>query len=79
MKLIDLMSTRPAQIVKLSKGTLQEGADADMTIVDPRLRWTIDAGQFRSKSCNCPFGGRPVTGRAVTTIVGGQVKWQLER
>ena len=76
MKLIDLMSTRPAQIVKLKKGTLQEGADADVTVIDPHLAWTIDPKAFKSKSRNCPFAGWKVKGRAVATIVGGDVKWE---
>jgi dihydroorotase len=78
MRLIEMMSTRPAQLVKLaSKGTLQVGADADVTIIDPNLDWTIDVEQFRSKSRNCPFHGWKVRGRAVMTIVGGAVKWEL--
>jgi dihydroorotase len=77
MKLIELMTTKPAEIVKLNKGTLREGADADVTIIDPRRRWTIDKEQFVSKSRNCPFHGWDVTGRAVMTIVGGDVKWEL--
>ncbi len=73
-----MMSTRPAQLVKLDDtGTLRVGADADVTIIDPAARWTIDVEQFRSKSRNCPFHGWPVTGRAVMTIVGGDVKWEL--
>jgi dihydroorotase len=76
MRLIDLMSTRPAQIVGLNKGTLQDGADADVTIIDPELEWTIDAEEFRSKSRNCPFHGWRVRGRALMTIVGGDVKWE---
>ena len=77
MKLVQLMSTRPAQILNLKKGTLAEGADADITIIDPKLAWTIDPAQFKSKSRNCPFAGWKVTGRAVMTIVDGDVKWQL--
>ena len=77
MKLIDLMSTRPAQILKLNKGTLHEGADADVTIIDPNLSWKIDPRQFKSKSRNCPFAGWTVKGRATATIVAGQIKWQL--
>lgn len=77
MKLIDLMSTRGAAVAQLDKGTLKEGADADVTIIDPNLEWTIDVEQFASKSRNCPFDGRRVKGRAVMTIVGGDVKWQL--
>jgi dihydroorotase len=79
MKLIDLMSTRPANLVGLAKGTLAEGADADVTIVDPTMAWTIDVDAFASKSRNCPFHGWQVTGRAVMTIVGGDVKWELRR
>lgn len=78
MKLIDLMSTRPARLVSLDKGTLKEGADADVTLIDPGREWTIDIEQFASKSRNCPFHGWKVRGRAVTTIVGGEVKWQLD-
>ena len=78
MRLIDLMSTRPAGVVGLDKGTLRDGADADVTIIDPNLAWTIDVNQFASKSRNCPFHGWEVKGRAVMTIVGGQVKWELD-
>jgi dihydroorotase len=79
IRLIDLMSTRPAAIVGLNKGTLKEGADADVTIIDPNATWKIDIEQFASKSRNCPFHGWDVKGRAVTTIVGGEVKWTLKR
>jgi dihydroorotase len=77
MKLIDLMSTRPASLVGLEKGTLREGADADVTIIDPKTAWTIDIDQFASKSRNCPFHGWQVSARAVMTIVGGDIKWEL--
>ena len=71
-------TTRPAGVVGLDKGTLRDGADADVTIIDPNLAWTIDVNQFASKSRNCPFHGWEVKGRAVMTIVGGQVKWELD-
>jgi dihydroorotase len=79
MRLIELMTLAGARIVKLdaTKGTLTEGADADVTIIDPQMKWTIDAEQFASKSRNCPFHGWEVTGRATHTIVGGAVKWRL--
>src|SRR5918992_295521 len=49
MKLIELMTTKPAEIVKLNKGTLREGADADVTIIDPAMEWRIDKEDFVSK------------------------------
>ncbi|MEO6436118.1 MAG: dihydroorotase [Tepidisphaeraceae bacterium] len=78
MRLIELMTIKGAEIVKLPKGTLKEVADADVTIIDPSKKWTIDAEQFASKSRNCPFHGWDVTSRAVATIVGGVVKWRLK-
>ena len=79
MRLIELMTTTPARDRRsCDKGTLREGADADVTIIDPKLTWTIDVEQFASKSRNCPFDGWEVKGRAVMTIVGGEVKWELE-
>ncbi len=70
------MSLNPARILGLNKGTLQIGAEADITIIDPKIRWTVDPAQFRSKSKNTPFTGWELTGRADTVIVGGRVKFQ---
>jgi dihydroorotase len=78
MKLIELMSTRPAQIVSLERGSLKQGMPADVTIIDPELNWTIDPEQFKSNSRNCPFAGWQVKGRATHTIVGGSVRWRLD-
>jgi dihydroorotase len=78
MRLVELMSTAAAKIVRLDRGTLREGSVADVTIIDPQHEWTIDVAKFVGKSRNCPFGGWKVAGRAVTTIVNGQVKWQLQ-
>lgn len=77
MKLIDLMSTAAAKLVRLERGTLAEGAVADVTIIDPNLPWTIQSASMRSRSRNCPFDGWQVRGRATHTIVDGMVKWSL--
>ncbi len=71
--LVMRMSTAPAKMVKSGGGTLSIGAAADITIIDPRVEWTVDAGRFLSKSRNTPFDGWKLTGRAVRTIVGGKV------
>ena len=72
------MSLNPARILGLDKGTLHIGADADVTIIDPKVRWTVDPAKFRSKSTNTPFAGWELTGRADVVIVGGRVKFRRE-
>jgi dihydroorotase len=67
------LSVNPATIVKIDRGTLSEGSDADITIVDPDLEWTVDASQFKSKSKNTPFQGWKLKGKALRTIVGGRL------
>ena len=62
-----------------NRGTLRDGATADVTIIDPNLNWTVDPEQFASKSRNCPFAGWELRGRATHTIVGGEVRWELHR
>jgi dihydroorotase len=73
-QLLSKLTTGPAALLGIQKGTLQSGADADITIIDPDVEWTIDPQQFRSKSRNTPFAGRPVRGRADTVIVSGEVR-----
>jgi dihydroorotase len=66
------LSCDPAAVLKIQKGTLSIGADADITIIDPNVAWTVDSGQFKSRSRNTPFNGWRLKGRAVQTIVGGR-------
>ena len=75
--LISKMSPNPARILNLPKGTLQAGADADITVIDPQLKWTVDVKTFRSRGKNSPFHGRKMQGRAILTIVGGEIKYAL--
>ncbi len=73
--MLAMMTINGAELCNLKgKGTLKEGADADVTVIDPNETWTIDANQFKSRSRNCPFHGWKVTSRAIATIVGGRVK-----
>jgi len=72
-KLIDLMSTAPARILKLPLGTLREGSLADVTVFDPEARWIVSEENLHSKSKNSPFLGWEMKGQAIYTIVGGKV------
>jgi len=73
--LLAKLTVNPARILGIDKGTLRPGADADVTLIDPDVTWTIDVGAFRSKSRNCPFHGKRVRGRAARTIVGGHTRF----
>ncbi len=72
-EVIRKLSVNPAAILKIDKGALSIGSDADITIIDPAVAWTVDSSQFASRSRNTPFNGWKLTGRAVQTIVGGQL------
>ncbi|MBN1473740.1 MAG: dihydroorotase [Syntrophaceae bacterium] len=74
-KLVEKMSTNPARILNLPKGTLAPGSDADITVIDPQLKWTVDVKDFQSRGKNSPFNGRQCLGKAVMTIVGGEIKY----
>jgi dihydroorotase len=76
-QLIEKMSTNPARILKINKGTLKPGSDADLTIIDTHKLWTVDVNIFRSKSRNSPFHGWKLKGKAIITIVGGEIKFQV--
>jgi len=71
------MTINPARILGIDKGTLRLGADADVTVIDPEVRWTVDPARFRSKSVNTPFAGWKLQGRADLVIVAGRIKHQV--
>jgi dihydroorotase len=73
---LEKMTVNPARILGIDKGTLRTGADADVTVIDPQVRWTVDPSKFRSKSANTPFANWKLQGKADTVIVGGRVKYR---
>jgi len=75
-RLIQMLTINPARLLGLEGGTLSLGALADITLIDPDLEWTVDAGTFQSASRNTPFHGWKLKGRAVRTIVAGKTVWQ---
>ncbi len=73
-KVISKMTTEPAKIIRVEKGTLSIGADADISIFDPKKKWTVNPQEFESKGKNSVFAGENLTGKAIHVIVGGDVK-----
>ena len=74
--LIERMTLGPARTISRDLGTLTVGATADITILDPKKRWTVRVDKFLSKSRNCPYDGWKLKGRPVTTLVAGEVRFQ---
>jgi len=72
-RLVEMMSVNPARILNVQGGSLAPGAVADITIIDPDLRVTIDRTALQSKSKNTPYHGWTFTGGVAATIVGGRV------
>ncbi|RMF88361.1 MAG: dihydroorotase [Nitrospinota bacterium] len=68
----------PAKIMRLDKGSLAPGKDADITIIDLEHEYTIDVHRFRSMGKNSPFHGWKVKGAVVFTIVGGRIVYRGE-
>ncbi len=75
--LVERMSLQPARAFGLPGGTLETGAAADITVIDPGLEWTVDPSKFRSRARNTPFEGEVLRGRTVLTVVGGRVIYEL--
>lgn len=77
-QLLAKFTVAPATLLKLRKGTLSVGADADVTVFDPDFDWTYDREESASRSKNSPFHGWRLKGRAWATVVGGKVVARAE-
>jgi dihydroorotase len=78
-RLVEMMSLNPARLLRLACGTLATGSAADITVVDPDLEWVVEPDRFRSKSRNTPFMGMRLKGRAILTMVGGEIVYDGRR
>lgn len=67
------MTYAPASILGIKGGRLAIGFPADITIIDPEERWTVEPEEFKSKGRNCPFAGWKLKGKPVMTIVRGKI------
>ena len=73
-RIVELFSAGPARVFDLrSRGSLARGNFADVTIFDPKKRWTYEAAKSHSLSHNSPFDGWQFAGKVVATIVGGKI------
>jgi dihydroorotase len=74
-ELVRRMSTQPAGLIGLPRGSLVVGAAADIAVIDVERPFTADAAAFVSKGKNTPFDGMRVFGRPRFTLCGGVLTW----
>ena len=78
-RIVELFTAGPARIFDLrGRGSLQRGNFADVTLFDPKKRWTFEAAKSHSLSHNTPFDGWLFTGKVVGTIVSGKVVYRAD-
>jgi dihydroorotase len=73
-RIVELFTAGPARVLDLrGRGSLAKGNFADVTIFDPKKRWTFEASKSLSLSRNTPFDGWQLMGKVVAAIVGGRI------
>lgn len=76
-EVIEKMSCNPAKILSIPAGTLQAGANADIVLFDPELKWTVDENALHGKSKNTPFKGMALKGKVLVTIFHGRKVYDI--
>ncbi|MCI5837158.1 MAG: dihydroorotase [Veillonellaceae bacterium] len=72
-RLVDAMSVQPARLLGVAAGVLEAGAAADITVIDPQARWTVETDKLYTLSLYSPFAGKELRGKAVQTWVDGEL------
>ena len=78
-ELVAKMSTNPAKVLGIAKGTLKPGTAADVVVADIDTEYAIDSSKFLSKGTNTPFDGKLVYGKVLNTFVDGKLVYSEER
>ena len=76
-KIVKCLTINPAKILKINKGTLKEGADADICILDLEKPWIVKAIDLKSKSKNTAIENRKLQGKVKLTLLKGEVVFSI--
>ena len=74
--LVRVTSYNPAKLLKIDRGTIEEGKIADITIFDPNERYVYTKDMIVSKSKNSPFIGKELKGKVKYTVVSGKIVYK---
>ena len=66
-----LLARNPAALLGVEAGTLREGAEADIALIDPERPWIVDTDKMAASAGNTPFDGQPMQGRVAKLWKGG--------
>jgi len=72
-KIIAAISNNPRRVLGL-ENKIEEGAEADLTLFNPELKWTFSVSDIKSKSKNTPFVGTNFVGKALGVINKGKLQ-----
>ena len=75
-KLISSITSNPAKILEIDKGTLEKGKDADLCVVDINKPWVVDKDKLKSKSKNTPIENRKLQGQVLKTFIKGEIAYE---
>tara|TARA_B110000438_G_scaffold298166_1_gene345860 strand:+ start:475 stop:1770 length:1296 start_codon:yes stop_codon:yes gene_type:complete len=78
-KLIASMTSNPAKILKINKGSLDVGNDADLCLLDINKPWVVKQNELKSKSKNTPIENRKLQGQIVMTFVKGEIVFERNK
>ena len=72
-KIIETLTINPAKILKIHKGTLKKGSEADICVFDLNKPWIVSANNLKSKSKNSAIEGRKLQGKVFMTFLNGEL------
>ena len=76
MKLIASITSNPAKILGINKGSLEKGSDADLCVFDINKPWIVNKDKLKSKSKNTPIENRKLQGQVLKTFVKGEMAFE---
>lgn len=72
-RMVALLTSQPANIIKVQAGSLRVGMPADVCLFDPQQEWVVGPNTLMSQGKHTPFNGLPMQGKVVATLVNGHV------
>ena len=75
-KLISSITSNPAKILGINKGSLDKGSDADLCVFDINKPWIVDKSKLKSKSKNTPVENRKLQGQVLKTFIKGDLAYE---